>query len=65
MEAAAAWLPDGGYPVIEASRYEVTQPSRWTESWIPPTLWDLGDINIQDVPGSDGGLGSPDRPRYF
>ena len=51
--------------MIEASRYEVTQPSRWTESWIPPTLWDLGDINIQDVPGSDGGLGSPDRPRYF
>jgi hypothetical protein len=54
------WLSDGFSPVIEASRYEVTQASGWTESWVPPTLWDLGDINIQDVPGPDGGLGAPE-----
>ena len=51
------WLSDGVCPVIAASRYHVTQGSRWTEIWVPPTLWDLGDINIEDVPGEDGELG--------
>jgi hypothetical protein len=54
------WLSDGVSPVIEASCYEVTQASRWTEIWVPPTPWDLGDINIQDLPGDDGGLGPPE-----
>ncbi len=54
------WLSDGVSPVIPASRYLVAESSRWTETWVPPTLWDLGDINIQDVPGEDGGMGPPE-----
>ncbi len=54
------WLSDGVSPVIEASRYEVTHASGWTESWVPPTLWDLGDININDVPGPGGAPGAPE-----
>ena len=56
------WHSDGVSPVIEASRYEVTQESRWRELWVPPTPWDLGDINIHDVPGDDGGADRA-RPR--
>jgi hypothetical protein len=51
------WLSEGVSPVIAASRYSVAQTSCWTESWAPPTSWDLGDINIQDVPGPDGEMG--------
>jgi hypothetical protein len=54
------WLSDGVCPVIPASRYIVAQASNWTETWVPPTLWDLGDINIHDVPGDDGELGPPE-----
>jgi hypothetical protein len=50
--------PEGVSPVIEASRYEVTHESSWLESWCPPTWWDLGDINIQDVPAADGERGA-------
>jgi len=44
---------EGVSPVIEASRYEVTQESRWLEDWCPPTWFDLGDANIQFSPGAD------------
>ena len=54
------WLSDGVSPVIPASRYLVANASHWTEIWVPPTLWDLGDINIRDVPGDDGRLGPPE-----
>lgn len=54
------WLPVGVSPVIPASRYEAMHESSWMESWILPTLWNLGDMNIQDVPGPDGGLGAPE-----
>jgi hypothetical protein len=47
------WLTESVSPVIEASRYEVTQESLWLESWCPPTWWDLWDINIDDVPAAD------------
>jgi hypothetical protein len=49
------WLTEGVSPVIEASRYEVTHGSRWHEFWCPPTLWDLWDVNIHEMPASDGG----------
>jgi hypothetical protein len=47
------WLTEGVSPVIEASRYEVAKESSWLESWCPPTWWDLGDVNIQDVSAED------------
>jgi hypothetical protein len=47
------WLSDGVSPVIEASRYAITQEASWLESWYPPTWWDLWDINIQDVPAAE------------
>ena len=43
------WLSGGVSPVIDASRYEVTDELCWHEIWCPPTFWDLSDINI---PGS-------------
>jgi hypothetical protein len=43
------WLSGGASPVIETSRYEVTNELCWHEIWCPPTWWDLCDINI---PGS-------------
>lgn len=46
--------------MIPASRYEATHESSWTEIWVLPTLWDLGGINIQDVPGEDGRPGVPE-----
>ncbi len=48
------WLSDGVSPVIPASRCEIERPSGWMESRIPPTLWDLGNVNIEDVPAPDG-----------
>jgi hypothetical protein len=48
------WLSDGVSAVIEASRYAVTQESRWLESWCPPTWWDLWDINIEEAPAAVG-----------
>jgi len=47
------WVSDGVSSVIAASRYHVTQASCWTESWVPPTLWDLWDINVQEMPAED------------
>jgi hypothetical protein len=52
------WLTEGVSPVIEASRYKVTHGSTWLESWCPPTLWDLWDVNIEDAPAADGQLGA-------
>jgi hypothetical protein len=54
------WLTEGVSPVIDASRYEVTHESGWLESWCPPTLWDLWDVNIEDAPAADGQLGAAD-----
>jgi hypothetical protein len=48
------WLSDGVSPVIEASRYEVTQELSWLEILHPPTWWDLCDINISDKAASEG-----------
>jgi hypothetical protein len=45
-------LSDGVSPVIEASRYEVTEKTSWLEMWHPPTWWDLCDINIPDEAAS-------------
>ena len=42
------WLSDGVSPVVEASRYEVTQELSWSEILHPPTWWDLCDINIPE-----------------
>ena len=49
------WLTEVVSPAIDASRYEVTNESRWHEFWCPPTWWDLWDVNIQEMPASDGG----------
>ena len=43
------WLSGGVSPVVDASRYEVTDELCWLEIWCPPTFWDLSDINM---PGS-------------
>ena len=43
------WLSGGVSPVIETSRYEVTNELCWHEIWCPPTLWDLCDINIPET----------------
>jgi hypothetical protein len=51
------WLSDGVSPVIEASRYEVTQELGWLEILHPPTWWDLCDINISDRAASEGARG--------
>lgn len=48
------WLADGVSPVIEASRYAITQESSWLENWCPPTWWDLWDINIEEAPAAVG-----------
>ena len=47
------WLTERVSPVIDASRYNVTHELSWLESWCPPTLWDLWDVNIQDVSAED------------
>jgi hypothetical protein len=52
------WLSGGVLPVIEPSRYEVTHESSWLESWCPPTWWDLGDVNIDEIPSEDGQRGA-------
>ena len=52
------WLSGGVSPVIEASRYTVTDESSWLEGWCPPTWWDLWDANIQDVPAAGGERGA-------
>jgi hypothetical protein len=52
------WLTEGVLPVIGPSCYEVTHESSWLESWCPPTWWDLGDINIEDLPAVDGERGA-------
>jgi hypothetical protein len=52
------WLTEGVSPVIEASLYKVMQESGWLESWCPPTLWDLWDVNIEDAPAEDGQWGA-------
>ena len=51
------WLSGGVSPVIEASRYEVTQELSWLEILHPPTWWDLCDINISDKAASEGARG--------
>ena len=51
-------LSEGVSPVIEASRYEATHESSWLESWCPPTWWDLGDVNIDEIPAEDGERGA-------
>jgi hypothetical protein len=38
----------------ECPRYATTQESNWTESWCPPTWWDLWDINIEEAPAAVG-----------
>jgi hypothetical protein len=52
------WLKEGVSPVVDASRYEVTHESSWLESWCPPTWWDLGDVNIDEIPAEDGERGA-------
>jgi hypothetical protein len=52
------WLTKGVSPVIEASRYEATHNMAWLEGWCPPTWWDLWDVNIHDMPATDGGRGA-------
>jgi hypothetical protein len=52
------WHSEGVSPVIEASRYDVTNESRWLEFLYPPTWWDLWDVNIQEMPSSDGERGT-------
>jgi len=51
------WFSEGVSPVIEASRYEVTQELSWFEILQPPTWWDLCDINISDKAVSEGARG--------
>jgi hypothetical protein len=51
------WLSDGVSPVVEASRYAVTQELSWFEILHPPTWWDLCDINISDKAASEGARG--------
>jgi hypothetical protein len=43
------WLSGGVSPVVDASRYEVTDELCWHEIWCPPTWWDLCDINIPEM----------------
>jgi len=52
------WLSGGVSPIIEASRYEATHRSGWLETWCPPTWWDLGDVNIDEIPAADGERGA-------
>jgi hypothetical protein len=47
------WVSEGVSPIIEASRYQVMQQSRWLEDWCPATWFDLGDANIQFSPNAD------------
>jgi hypothetical protein len=54
------WLKQGASPVIEGNRYEVTHGSSWLESWCPPTLWDVWDANIEEIPGEEGQQGAGD-----
>ena len=52
------WLTEGAWPVIDASRYEVTHRLGWLEVWSPPTWWDLWDINVHDMPVAKGRRGA-------
>jgi len=52
------WSTEGVSPVIAASCYKVTHESSWLESWCPPTWWDLGDVNIDEIPAAGGERGA-------
>ncbi len=47
------WMSAGVSPIIEASKYEVTHESRRLESFFPPTIRDLWDANMLEMPGTE------------